>query len=173
MARSVGTRWPASPTAKEDDWGASVLRLPEVDVRHLRWTGKSGPCQRPRNAGTVIIQRAGKPAVAVDKLRRHLTETRQAGAEGSVIVLIGTHGEGKRCGQHSYEDRDQDKLISQIHVHVSFPHLVCCGHQNEIPFSLSSTKPLRRVYGKVFGDLPIEAENLGEREPGSSSSEAR
>src|SRR6266478_9399069 len=66
MPGSVRARGPASPAAEEHDHRASILRLPEVDVRRLRRGGQLAPRQSPRDAGAVGAQRAGKLALAVD-----------------------------------------------------------------------------------------------------------
>src|SRR5262245_60104615 len=74
MIGSVRARRPTSTAAEEHEHPAIDLGLPEVDVRRPRWAGQPGPGQSPRDAGTVLAQGTGKPAMAVYQFRWYLAE---------------------------------------------------------------------------------------------------
>ncbi len=120
MPGPVGARGPAPSAAEEHDHRAGILRLPEVDVRRRRWPGQLGPRQSPRDAGAVSAQRAGKLALTVDQLGRHLAEAGEPRAVGSHVVAIVTRGRCNRRRQHHQRDSGQNRLPPQIHSHVCF-----------------------------------------------------
>src|SRR5215510_101232 len=93
MIGSVRARRSTSTAAEEHEHPAIDSGLPEVDVRRPRWAGQPGPRQSPRDAGTVLAQCAGKPAMAVYQFRWHLAEAGESGAEGGIIVI----GAGNEC----------------------------------------------------------------------------
>src|SRR5262245_16416893 len=61
----VRARRSTSTAAEEHEHTGIDLGLPEVDVRRPRWAGQPSPRQFPRDAGTILAQDAGKPAVAI------------------------------------------------------------------------------------------------------------
>src|SRR6266853_1427718 len=118
VSRPVRTwRWPVATVAEEHHRGASVLGLPEVDVRHLSRAGQPRPRQGPRHRLAVGAQFADECAAAIDELGRHFTEPREPRAERNQVLVIGTRSEGNHRSHCDQRDDSQNNFASRIHLH--------------------------------------------------------